>query len=388
VTKDYVTRDDTWIMKIPVAPEFPAPVRWYAEAFDDLQFWLIEHHVCMRHQEHKTFYEFMSARLPARSLNVPALAGEHPIAAFQSVGVPGWVFPKVAILDAFGLNDYVIARNKERPRHFRYMAHDRIAPQGYLESFSLNYGMMGDQSAGFIRREYEMTTDEIKTTEQFWIDRIVHGSRQPFSYSMLNRIGESLTRTKREDSALVFLRQARNLDSSQSRADVNLAIVFAKKNVSDSALYYLHKALTIEPDNALIVTRIGRVLAGIGYDRAALAQGSADSALILAERYLKRGLSLDPQQAEAIVELAAVYIFVNRVDSSVAYFKMAEALPHPPPEELRVLGDRYVFRQQRDLALQAYRLAIKNGLSSMVTAALIRQYSELSDWRQPGPDGR
>jgi arabinofuranosyltransferase len=387
VTKDYTTRDDTWIMRIPVAPQFPAPVRWYAEAFDDLQFWLIEHHVCMRHQEHKVFYEFMAARLPARSLNVPQLAGEHPIAAFQSVGIAGWVFPKVAILDAFGLNDYVIARNPERPRHMRYMAHDRMPPQGYLESFSLNYGLLGDQSAGFIRREYEISTDEIKETELFWIDRIVHGNQQPFTYSMLNRIGESLMRTDKQDSAMVFLRQARSLDSSQARAYVNLGLVFGHKRLSDSSLYYLQRAVAIDPDNPVVLGHLGRTFATEGYDQFGIDRNRAEGAFADAEKCLDRTLQIDPEQAEAMVELASIYLFLDHIDSSKAYLSSVEAVHNPPPEELRLLGDRYLFRKQRDLAMRAYRLAIKNGLRASTANALIREYDELSDLRAPRPEG-
>jgi arabinofuranosyltransferase len=53
----------------------------------------------------------------------------------QAVGYPGWVFPHVAVIDMWGLNDRVIARAPASESDTRLMAHDRVAPAGYLECF-------------------------------------------------------------------------------------------------------------------------------------------------------------------------------------------------------------------------------------------------------------
>jgi len=378
ITRDRTTRDDTWIMRTPIAPEFPVGFKWYAEGFDGLQSWLIERDVCMRHQEHKVFYEFLSSRYPERSQWVPPLAGEFPIAAFQSVGVPGWAFPRVAILDAWGLNDYVIARHKERPHRIRYMAHDRFPPQGYLESFSLNYGMLANQSAGFFRREIEMTAEEIKTTEQFWMDRIVRGLDHSFSYPMLNRIGESLRRTGKPDSAMFYLRHAVALDSLAARAYVNLSECFETKGLSDSALLYAQKALSLEPSNPLVASRLGRAYAATGYDLYDNDSAGGTTALARAETYLSRALQIDSARAEALVELASINLFLDRADSSIVYLARLENQAYPPPGELHLLGNRYAFKQRRDLAVRAYRLAIQNGLNMILAKSLSDRYIELS----------
>ncbi|HET6318847.1 MAG TPA: hypothetical protein VFG86_20520, partial [Chloroflexota bacterium] len=60
------TRPATYHMKVAVAPHWPAGVRWYAELFDRLQFWLIDHWVCVRHQEHKVFWQWYSGLFPTR----------------------------------------------------------------------------------------------------------------------------------------------------------------------------------------------------------------------------------------------------------------------------------------------------------------------------------
>ncbi len=56
----------------------------------------------------------------------------------KTVGVPGWVFPNVAILDELGLNDRVIAHSEPAHPEHRLMAHDREAPAGYVECFRPN----------------------------------------------------------------------------------------------------------------------------------------------------------------------------------------------------------------------------------------------------------
>jgi arabinofuranosyltransferase len=55
ITRGLTTRAETFRMFRPVAPAFPAVVRWYPAGFDRLQGWLIRHWVCVRHQEHKVF---------------------------------------------------------------------------------------------------------------------------------------------------------------------------------------------------------------------------------------------------------------------------------------------------------------------------------------------
>jgi hypothetical protein len=64
--------------------------------------------------------------------------GAQAIRVEGAVGAIGWVLPTVAILDTHGLNDLAIARNPPDPAAPRIMAHDRIAPKGYLDCFHAN----------------------------------------------------------------------------------------------------------------------------------------------------------------------------------------------------------------------------------------------------------
>ena len=60
------------------------------------------------------------------------------VAAPASIGVVGWVFPDVAVIDVLGLTDAVVARQPGSPNELRLMAHDRNPPPGYLDCFGVN----------------------------------------------------------------------------------------------------------------------------------------------------------------------------------------------------------------------------------------------------------
>jgi arabinofuranosyltransferase len=130
------TRDETFGLRYSVAPHLPAGTRWYGELFDDLQYELIGRMICMRHQEHKVFYLHKVATLPAREEGEEMSNEGLPVHVAGEVGYAGWVLPNIAVVDAFGLNDWYIARNVETRKPF--MAHSRVAPAGYLEAFRAN----------------------------------------------------------------------------------------------------------------------------------------------------------------------------------------------------------------------------------------------------------
>ena len=126
---------------VPIAERFPAPLAPVVAIFDRWQGWLIGHSVGMRHQEHKQFWREQVRRYPTREEGRVLDLGPNPAMPTGTVGVPAWVLPHVAILDMLGLNDYAIARGATRAmlgEEMRQMAHDRIAPRGYVACFRPN----------------------------------------------------------------------------------------------------------------------------------------------------------------------------------------------------------------------------------------------------------
>jgi arabinofuranosyltransferase len=138
-------RDETHVLVVPIADRFPAFLQPIVGLWDAEQAWLIPHHVCMRHQEHKVFLLDQEAHLPPRSEGGAILfKPDHPVMGAGSVGVVGWVLPNVAVIDTLGLNDVVVAhKGGIKFENFRKMAHDRVPPRGYVECFRPNVQRVG-----------------------------------------------------------------------------------------------------------------------------------------------------------------------------------------------------------------------------------------------------
>ncbi|MBW2587136.1 MAG: hypothetical protein JRD92_09350 [Deltaproteobacteria bacterium] len=176
-THNLEDRQETFRLTERVAPSFPMPIRPLVAQWDRWQEWLIAHSVCMRHQEHKVFGISQRNLLPARGkamLRSQSLG--EPVIAFGLVGVLGWVLPDVAVIDTLGLNDHVVARNKELRRardvhaeHGRQMAHDRKPPPGYVECFRPNFGLSLRTGIGAEPRTQPLTEEDIIACEdRFW----------------------------------------------------------------------------------------------------------------------------------------------------------------------------------------------------------------------------
>jgi arabinofuranosyltransferase len=173
LTKDLNTRAETHVLYVPVAPAWPKPLRWYAELFDRSQSWLIEHHVCMRHQEHKVFWQHQIAYFPNR-VEGCCISGEgYPVLATPMVGVPGWVLPHVCVLDTLGLNDYVVARTPVDMTCPRLMAHSCRPPEGYVTSFRPNVVDPGGGEVMVVPREVPLTAEEIQEIEGQWWEAVM-----------------------------------------------------------------------------------------------------------------------------------------------------------------------------------------------------------------------
>jgi arabinofuranosyltransferase len=135
VTHRLETRDETFFLRVELAESFPWPLDLWVGAWDDLQGTMIRHAVGTRHQEHKIFHRFQVATHPPRTRGSQLPWSKRHVLVAQAVGYPGWVFPHVAVIDMWGLNDRVIARAPASESDTRLMAHDRVAPAGYLECF-------------------------------------------------------------------------------------------------------------------------------------------------------------------------------------------------------------------------------------------------------------
>jgi arabinofuranosyltransferase len=166
-TKDRLTRDGTFCLRQPLAPDFPPPLRQVVAVWDAWQFSLISHFVCVRQQEHKVFHDWTISRLPSRQEGSEISWDERPVIMESTVGIVGWILPHVAVIDMLGLNDRVIAHTPPPVRRRgkrRLMAHERRPPPGYVECFLPNVEL-GGGTLRLIPRPVPLTDERIRACE-------------------------------------------------------------------------------------------------------------------------------------------------------------------------------------------------------------------------------
>lgn len=163
-TRDLNTRQQTFQLTQPIAEHFPSWLQPLVAGWDRSQARLIASYVGVRHQEHKVFLQSQQRWLPRRELGARIAWSERAVFALGSVGMPGWVLPEVAIIDEFGLNDAVIARNPIVSSSARRMAHDRAPPPGYVECFRPNLRIEA-RRAVLVRRLAPLRDEDIRACE-------------------------------------------------------------------------------------------------------------------------------------------------------------------------------------------------------------------------------
>jgi arabinofuranosyltransferase len=172
ITHTLITRKETGFLKASVAEAVqrdltatPGFLLDYLRWYDSMQFWLIDHAVCMRHQTHKVFYLFLVNVLPSRGSGMALPNDQYPVITEGSVGVLGWVLPTINVIDVLGLNDSVIARNPDV--HSGLVAHERTPPPGYVECFAPNVTAQG-KDVIINRRAVALTAAKIVQCEHYY----------------------------------------------------------------------------------------------------------------------------------------------------------------------------------------------------------------------------
>lgn len=90
----------------PAVPAFCQPLaRW----FDRQQLWLFVRYIGLRCNHHASVLALYHRSYPERR-SIATAADPFPVIATGAVGLPSWYLPDCAVVDEFGLNDWVIAR--------------------------------------------------------------------------------------------------------------------------------------------------------------------------------------------------------------------------------------------------------------------------------------
>ena len=96
-----------------VTPRAPAALRPLTRWYDRQQVWLFFRYIGLRCNHHAARLRSLEPRFPRRVRHADA-ATTFPIRAESAVGLPGWMLPDVALIDVYGLNDWVVARTPTR----------------------------------------------------------------------------------------------------------------------------------------------------------------------------------------------------------------------------------------------------------------------------------
>ncbi len=174
-THNLTTRKETRYLQVSVAdelkqdlPSLPHFAYQYLKFYDNMQAWLINHGNCMRHQEHKVFFNGVyNSVIPPRSVGEKITNDGYPVIVAGTVGLTAWSLPNVNVIDYFGLNDYVIARNRVKFEEIP-LAHERIPPVGYLGCFKPNVEI-ADRGIKIIEREEPLAAEQIIACEAYFM---------------------------------------------------------------------------------------------------------------------------------------------------------------------------------------------------------------------------
>jgi hypothetical protein len=136
-TRSLTSRADTFKLRHAMAPHAPAFLRGYVGLYDSMQSTLIDRFYGMRHREHAAFFQWKLGEIPDEPPR-PFDASNPDVALVGEVGLLGYRFPSVAVIDVFGLNDRFIARYRRSQRRNERVGHEGVPPPGYLDAFDAN----------------------------------------------------------------------------------------------------------------------------------------------------------------------------------------------------------------------------------------------------------
>lgn len=146
-----------------MAPQVPAALQPLARWFDRQQGWLLFQNVGVRAAHHGALLEreFWQPFPGRRIARIDAPADDLPVMPVKAAGVLGWGLPDVALIDEFGLNDWVVARTPVRPhadvdpavvaKAVRDSDHDGdgwLAKEELRDALAIVFGMRPDELYG------------------------------------------------------------------------------------------------------------------------------------------------------------------------------------------------------------------------------------------------
>ena len=187
----YTCRDEA------IAPHAPSWLAPLLRPYDDWQSWLRYRTTGMRNHEMRTNLAVFEQAAPSRARGTRIPRDGNPVGWGEAIGVLGWVLPNVAIIDAYGLTDRVIARTplpsrdellRQRTQQWRSrheifdQDHDGVVSAAELDplALALDPGIAGDAAriaaaAKSILVQYDTDGDGGITLSELLAQPSLHG---------------------------------------------------------------------------------------------------------------------------------------------------------------------------------------------------------------------
>jgi len=370
-SQSYTTRDQTINFKLKIAEIFPWGIRHYVEIFDQMQLWLISHGICIRHQEHKVFAKYFRQQMPPRKLGEKEKFEKFSILEISSPGYLGWVFPHLMILDTLGLNDYVVARTPAFDKRFRFMAHERHAPEAYLQCFEPNVSI--NWPRGEVRlnsREKPLTAEKISQCEKFWREEIIRYGEDMNLVKLDFAIKYLKFNEDSRDKGIIYLNEVLVEKPKNAEAHFYLGIAYEAKGRTKKAVFHYQMAMQINPEWQQPSQALSAIL---------LYQKRYRDALEVAQK----GLIHHPRSTLLLNNLGIAYFAQGQIKEALRVFD--RCLKEDPEDARAHLNKGIALRRSHKSkqALQSFQTVIKlnpNSKDAYYKSAEI--YLEQQEWQK------
>lgn len=169
----------------------------------------------------------------------------------------------------------------------------------------------------------------------------------PYDKEVNNYLGMSYFNVARKDLAIETLRNGIDInDYKTAEAAVNLSLVFDDLEMPDSSIYYLKKAIKINPKRVDIYYFLGNKY----YDLKKYNQS---------RHYYEMLLEINPTYDKAYKQLANSYFLDKKYDKAIEKYIQSTFFKDKPAEELNYIGICYLQSNNITKAKQYFEEAIK-----------------------------
>ena len=160
-----------------------------------------------------------------------------------------------------------------------------------------------------------------------------------------NNIGFANEYMENNEEAKKYYKLAIDLQPDYLLSIGNLALLYNRATVYDSAIYYFRKAIAIDPKNVAYLAKISSAF---------FATGKKDSALF----YLKKAENINIDDADDLRKIGDAYFSYPDYEKAIGYYLKGIAIK-PNPDLYNNLGLTYAKQEKNDLAKKYYWAAIQ-----------------------------